>query len=522
MKAFARLLVDLLHAPSTRAKTALMKAYFAATPDPARGIALEGLTGGLDIKAAKASLFRELAAARVDPVLFELSYDFVGDLAETVALIWPSAETPAEPPALPDLVAALRGASRAEMPAVVGGLLDRLDGDGRWALLKLVLGGTRVGVSERLAKTALAELGGKDVAEIEEIWPGLAPPYRELFAWLDGRGARPSVDAAATFRPMMLAQPLDPAEFGTMDPADWRAEWKWDGVRVQLAASGGKARLWTRTGEDIGAAFPELGNEVPFEAVLDGELLVRADGATGTFADLQQRLNRKKPDAALRRRLPAFVRVYDMLSDRGEDLRGLPFDERRRRLEAWHGANPDRRFELSGLVPFADWKKLAELRAKAHERAVEGLMLKRGAGVYHAGRPKGEWFKWKRDPRSADTVLVYAQRGHGKRSSYFSDFTFACWMDDRLVPVGKAYSGFSDAEMKRLDRFVRENTLDRHGPVAVVAPKLVVELEFDGVQRSARHKSGIALRFPRVSRVRWDKPATEADRVETLAAMAAD
>ncbi|MBI1245232.1 MAG: cisplatin damage response ATP-dependent DNA ligase [Alphaproteobacteria bacterium] len=522
MKAFARLLVDLLHAPSTRAKTALMKAYFAVTPDPARGIALEGLTGGLDIKAAKASLFRELAAARVDPVLFDLSYDFVGDLAETVALIWPAPAVPADPPALPDLVAALRGATKAEMPGVVGGLLDRLDTDARWALLKLVLGGTRVGVSERLAKTALAEYGGKDVAEIEEIWPGLAPPYLDLFAWLEGHAPRPTVDTAATFRPMMLAQPLDPAELDTMDPADWRAEWKWDGVRVQLAASGGKARLWTRTGEDIGQAFPELTGDVPFEAVLDGELLVRSEGETGTFAELQQRLNRKKPDAALRRRLPAFVRVYDMLAAGPEDLRTLPFDERRRRLETWHGANPDVRFELSGLVAFEDWAALGTLRGRANERAVEGLMLKRGAGTYLAGRPKGEWFKWKRDPRTADAVLVYAQRGHGKRSSYFSDFTFACWLDDRLVPVGKAYSGFSDAEMKRLDKFVRENTLDRHGPVAVVAPKLVVELEFDGVQRSTRHKSGIALRFPRVARVRWDKPAEEADRVETLAAMAAE
>ncbi len=520
MKDFARLLVDLLHAPSTVAKKALMKAYFARTPDPARGIALEGLTGGLDIKAAKAGLFRELAAARVDPVLFELSYDFVGDLAETVALIWPAGEAPGAPPVLPDLVASLRGASKAEMPAMVADLLDRLDGDGRWALLKLVLGGTRVGVSERIAKTALAEFGGKDVAEIEEIWPGLAAPYLDLFAWLEGRGPRPSVDAAASFRPMMLAQPLDPAELAALDPADWRAEWKWDGVRVQLVAAGGAARLWTRTSEAIGAGFPELVEGVAFEAVLDGELLVRSEGTTGTFADLQQRLNRKKPDAALRRRLPAFVRVYDMLSDRGEDLRGLPFDARRRRLEAWHAANPDPRFELSGLVAFSAWDELARLRATAPERAVEGLMLKRGEGAYLAGRPKGEWFKWKRDPRTVDTVLVYAQRGHGKRSSYFSDFTFACWLDDRLVPVGKAYSGFSDAEMKRLDRFVRENTLDRHGPVVVVAPKLVVELEFDAVQRSTRHKSGIALRFPRVARVRWDKPASEADRVEALAAMA--
>jgi DNA ligase-1 len=318
---------------------------------------------------------------------------------------------------------------------------------------------------------------------------------------------------------MMLAQPLDPAELADMAPADWRAEWKWDGVRVQLAVAGGRARVWTRTGEEIGAAFPEFAT-AGFDAVLDGELLVRADGGTGSFADLQQRLNRKKPDAALRTKYPAFVRVYDLLFARGEDLRALPFDARRARLEAWHAANPDPRFDLSPPVAFAHWDDLKALRADAGEHAVEGLMLKRAAGPYLAGRPKGEWFKWKRDPRRADAVLVYAQRGHGKRSSFYSDFTFACWNDEnRLVPVAKAYSGYSDAELKRLDKFVRDHTTDRHGPVRVVEPKLVVELEFDAVQLSTRHKSGIALRFPRVARVRWDKPAAEADRVATLAAM---
>jgi DNA ligase-1 len=522
LKEFARLLVDLAMAPSTNAKKALMKAHFAHVPDPARGLALAGLAGGLSIGHVKPAVFRELAASRVDPVLFDLSYDFVGDLAETVALIWPAPADPGAAPALPDLVASLQGAAKADIPALLAGILDRLDADARWALLKLVLGGTRVGVSARLAKTALAEYGAKDVAEIEEIWPGLVPPYLDLFAWLDGRGERPAVDASAAFRPMMLAQPLDVADLADMDPVDWRAEWKWDGVRVQLAAAAGRARVWTRTGEEIGAAFPEFA-AAGFDAVLDGELLVRADGETGSFADLQQRLNRKKPDAALRAKLPAFVRVYDLLFAGGEDLRALPFDERRARLEAWHAANPDPRFDLSPPVAFADWDELKALRAGARERAMEGLMLKRAAGVYLSGRPKGEWFKWKRDPRRVDAVLVYAQRGHGKRSSFYSDFTFACWNDeDRLVPVAKAYSGYSDAELKRLDKFVRDHTTDRHGPVRVVEPSLVVELEFDAVQLSARHKSGVALRFPRVARVRWDKPAAQADRVATLAAMVED
>lgn len=520
MRDFARLLVDLLHAPSTTAKKALMKAYFARVPDPARGLALAGLAGGLDLGHVKPALFRKLAAERVDPVLFAHSYDFVGDLAETVALIWPAPAMAPAPPALPELVASLAHAKKADLPGVVADLLDRLDADSRWALLKLVLGGTRVGVSERLAKTALAEWGGKDVAEIEEIWPGLAPPYEALFAWLDGRGPRPAVDAASSFRPMMLAWPLDPADLAGMDPAEWRAEWKWDGIRVQLAADGTRARLWTRTGEDVAAAFPELVASPGFAAVLDGELLVRRDGTVGSFADLQQRLNRRKPDAKLRAALPAFVRVYDLLAADGEDLRALPFDARRARLEAWAAAHPDPRFDLSPALPFADWATLRALRETLAAGAAEGLMLKRAAGAYVAGRRRGEWFKWKREPRTVDTVLVYAQRGHGKRSSFYSDFTFACWRDDALVPVAKAYSGYSDAELVRLDKFVRAHTIDRHGPVRVVAPTLVVELEFDAVQRSTRHKSGVALRFPRVARVRWDKPASEADRVETLLALA--
>ncbi len=522
MKDFAPLLDALLHAPSTNAKKALLAAYVAKVPDPARGLAIAGLCGTLDIAGAKPATFRALAQARVDPVLFDLSYDFVGDLAETVALIWPASEVDETPPDLASVVATLRATKRADIGAALERLLDRLDADARWALAKLVLGGARVGVSERLVKTALAAYGGKDVAEIEEIWPALAPPYLDLFAWLDGRAERPAIDPAASFRPMMLAQPLDAADLAAMDPADWRAEWKWDGVRVQLAAKNGIARLWTRKGEDLGAAFPELATDVSFDAVVDGELLVRnggTDGTDGTFADLQTRLNRANPAPALRKKLPAFVRVYDLLFENGADLRALPFDERRKRLEAWHAANGGAHFDLSPPVAFSTWDELRALRAQARELGREGLMLKRAASPYLAGRPAGEWFKWKRDAQTVDAVLVYAQRGHGKRSSFYSDFTFACWRDGALVPVAKAYSGYSDAELARLDKFVRANTIDRHGPVRVVAPTLVVELAFDAVQASARHKSGVALRFPRVSRIRWDKPAAEADRVETLAAL---
>jgi DNA ligase 1 len=291
-------------------------------------------------------------------------------------------------------------------------------------------------------------------------------------------------------------------------------------------AQSGRVSLYSRTGDDIGNAFPELTHDIPFAAVLDGELLVRRGEALGSFNDLQQRLNRKIVSAKLREEFPAFVRLYDMLFESTEDLRALPFAERRARLQIWAASHPDPRFDLSPLVPFANWEALAKLRREAAAQTSEGVMLKRADSPYLAGRPKGYWYKWKRDPRTIDAVLMYAQRGHGKRSSFYSDYTFGCWRPSpgngarELVPVGKAYFGFTDAELGQLDKWVREHTIDRHGPVRVVEPKLVIELAFDAVQKSTRHKSGLALRFPRVNRIRWDKPATEADEVASLAVLA--
>ena len=523
---FARLLDDLLYSPSRLAKLALMKDYFANAPDPDRGYALAALAGTIEFRTAKPALIRALVNERVDPVLFDLSSDFVGDLAETTALIWPGNTDGAPPPLLSDVVTGLNNAGKSELPRLLESWLDRLEPTSRWALLKLITGAPRVGVSARLAKTALAELGKIDLAQIEEAWHGIAPPYVELFAWIEGRGEAPSVTGTANFRPLMLSHPLDEKDLATFDPAEFCAEWKWDGIRVQLVAQAGHVSLYSRTGDDIGNAFPELTQDIPFEAVLDGELLVRRGDTLGSFNDLQQRLNRKIVTPKMRAEFPAFLRLYDILFERAEDLRTLPFGARRARLQDWMEAHQDPRFDLSPLVPFASWEDLARRRATVAAQTSEGVMLKRIDSPYLAGRPKGHWFKWKRDPHTVDAVLMYAQRGHGKRSSFYSDFTFGCWRpaagnDGReLVPVGKAYFGFTDTELAALDKWVREHTIDRHGPVRVVEPKLVIELAFDAVQKSKRHKSGVALRFPRVSRIRWDKPAAEADVVETLAAMA--
>jgi DNA ligase-1 len=427
---------------------------------------------------------------------------------------------------LSEIVERLGQAGRGEVPRLLEGWLDTLDATGRWALLKLITGGLRVGVSARLAKTAVASLRDVDVAEVEEVWHGLAPPYAALFAWLSGAAPRPDPGDVPAFRPLMLANPLEDADLATLDPAAYRAEWKWDGVRVQLVARHGQRRIYSRTGDEIGGAFPEIVEALDFDAVLDGELLVGQSVETDAlfelryrvapFNELQQRLNRKTVTAKTLAAYPAFVRLYDMLFDGDEDLRALTFDQRRARLEAWFGLVPRRRLDLSPLLAFGAWAELAERRGGARQNAIEGLMLKRGDSPYLAGRPKGPWFKWKRGPLTADCVLMYAQRGHGKRSSYYSDYTFGCWHEEELVPVGKAYFGFTDAELTELDKWVRNHTTNRYGPVREVEPGLVFEVAFDSVHRSSRHRSGLAMRFPRINRIRWDKPADEADRLDSL------
>jgi DNA ligase-1 len=398
---------------------------------------------------------------------------------------------------------------------------------GRWALLKLVGGAPRVGVSARLAKTALAEMSGVAVTEIEEVWHALRPPYTELFLWLDKRGPRPDIEGRPVFRPLMLAHPIEEADWPGLVPEDVVAEWKWDGIRVQVAAGRGEARIFSRAGDDISVAFPEIASAFLLsDVVVDGEMLIVREGEIAPFNDLQQRLNRKAVSTKMLKDYPAHVRLYDMLFEGNEDLRPMSFLERRARLEAWHARNSPPRTDVSDLVSFESFKELDAAWAGAREAGIEGLMLKRKASPYLSGRPKGHWFKWKRAALTLDCVLMYAQRGSGKRSSFYSDYTFGVWRQGEdgsreLVPVGKAYSGFTDEELRELDRFIRANTVDRFGPVRAVAPKLVLEVAFDALFPSTRHKSGIAMRFPRIHRIRWDKPPEEADTLEAARALMA-
>ncbi len=522
MIAFAGLLERLVFTPSRNAKIALLRRYFATQPDPDRGFGLAAVTGALSFTAAKPGLIRELAASRVDPVLFDWSYDYVGDLAETVALIWPAQPAQAEPPGLAEVVKTLATAPKADLPRIVASWLDSSDASTRLALLKLITGGLRVGASARLAKIALAELGGVAPDDVEEVWHGLSPPYRPLFDWLEGRGEKPDPAGQPVFRPPMLAHPLEPADLAALRPDDWRAEWKWDGIRVQIVATTGGRRLFSRGAEDISTGFPEIVQAMNFHAVLDGELLVLRDGAVAPFSDLQQRLNRKSVTAKIMAQYPVGIRLYDLLFDGAEDIRGLPFDTRRQRLEAWLAREQPARMDLSPLIRFESLDELMVLRDGARAASIEGLMLKRSDSPYLAGRVKGQWWKWKRDPLTVDAVLMYAQRGHGKRSSFYSDYTFGVWRGDELVPVGTAYFGFTDQELVFLDKWIRDHTTARFGPVRELEKAMVVEVAFDAVQRSNRHKSGVAMRFPRLARIRTDKPAAEADRLETLMALMED
>ena len=528
MRAFSQLLDDLVYTRSRNTKLRLIGDYLRETPDPDRGYGLAALTGTLDIPHVKPAAIRGLVEQRIDPVLFYMSRDYVGDTAETVSLLWPKrtgepSEIDDATIRISDAVERLRAASKMDAPQVLAAMLDHLDSSGRFALLKLALGELRVGINARLAKQALADAFQLQIDAVEEVWHGLKPPFAELFDWAEGRSEQPSARDVPIFRPFMLAHPLEDARV-SLD--DFAAEWKWDGIRIELVHAGGETRLYSRTGDDISASFPDVAEAFHARAVLDGELLVRGSdqgvadvhgGAAASFNALQQRLGRKNVSSKMLNSYPAFVRLYDILFDGEEDLRDLAWERRRARLEAFAATLDPDRFDVSQLIEANSFEELENLRLNARDVSIEGIMLKRRDSAYVAGRRTGLWYKWKRDPLTADCVLMYAQRGSGKRSSYYSDYTFGCWTEEReLLPVGKAYFGFTDEELKWLDRWIRSNTVQRFGPVREVDKSLVLEVAFDSIHKSTRHKSGLAMRFPRISRIRTDKPAIEADTLSSL------
>ena len=539
MHVFADLIERLILTPQRLGKLALLCAHLREVPDPDRGLAMAAIAGALDFPSAKPAALRGLIEQRVDPVLFQLSYDYVGDLAETISLIWPHQPGANRVPDFAEVIEVLSTSSRPAALRAVEQWLNAMAARERWALLKLLTGGFRIGAGARLVKQAFADFGGKDVSEIEALWHGLTPPYTDLLIWLEGRGEKPESQVLAPFRPVMLAHPLEEADLQTLNPLTFIAEWKWDGVRVQIAVEADIIRLYTRTGDDISHSFPDLVSAIAAALpsltgdddqmpsfTIDGELLLleRDTDRPGSFNDLQQRLNRKVPDQGLVAKWSAFVRAYDLLWLDGRDTQPETLDARRLALEQLLKRLDCTRVDLSPWLTGHDWDGLARLRADPPDPRIEGLMLKRRDGPYLIGRPKGHWYKWKREPHTVDCVMMYAQRGHGRRSGLYSDFTFGVWREGaygaELVPVGKAYFGFTDAELKELDRFVRENTAERFGPVRAVTATaeagLVLEIAFEGLARSNRHKSGVAMRFPRISRIRTDKRPGDADTLEGL------
>lgn len=529
MKAFAELLDNLYFTNSNLAKSKLIRQYLATTPDPDRGWAIAAIAGTLSFDFFKRSLIKTLITERVDPVLFALSYDYVGEMSETVAHLWPDkpgVTSNQDLPSLHQVVSFFQTAKRNEVKPYLVALLDQMTSSQRWALIKLGTRGLRVGVSARSIKKILAEYGAIDVNVIELLWHGLSPPYTDLLLWLEGKGEKPDVSDKVVFHPVMLAHPIDDVALAKIESSEWLAEWKYDGIRVQLVCKNGGVALFSRTGDEISHSFPDLLDQPElkaFDGVIDGELLVlntaTTDKPIGSFNQLQQRLNKNKPSKKLMLQSPAVFMAYDGIKVAHKVISNEPLTQRRQLIADWVVAVNNPRFMFSKSLRFDDPVSLAELRdsvVSSTDPAIEGLMLKRKTSAYTPGRPKGQWYKWKRDPKLIDAVIMYAQRGHGKRSSFYSDYTFGLWHDDVLLPIGKAYSGFTDEELKQIDRWVRNNTIGRFGPVKEVAKELVFEVAFDSAHLSSRHKSGVALRFPRISRIRWDKPALEADQLSTL------
>jgi len=525
MRAFADLFTRLDQTTRTTAKVGALAAYFETAPDSDRLWTVALLSGRRPRRGVTTTLLRQWAAeaAGIPLWLFEESYPIVGDLAETIALVLPppTRRSDAGLTAWMAYLSELRGMDEAARRAHVLDAWDRLETTERFVFNKLLTGGFRMGVSQKLMTRALARATGIEEAELAHRLMGDWTPDTTSFHALI-HAADPAAALSRPY-PFYLAYPLEDAPERLGDPGDWFADWKWDGIRGQLIRRGGAHFLWSRGEELITDRFPEFAetrDRLPDGTVLDGEILPWKGDRPLPFQALQTRIGRKTVTRAQMTKAPAVMLAYDLLERDGIDLRDRPFAERRAALEALlaglPGGGPVR---LAPELPFADWAALAGTRATARDRGAEGVMLKHRAGLYGAGRRKGDWWKWKLDPLTLDVVMIYAQSGHGRRANLFTDFTFAVRDGDALVPVTKAYSGLTDAEFREITRWVRRNTTERFGPVRQVRPDLVFEIAFEGIQESPRHKSGVALRFPRMARWRRDKPADEIDRLETVREM---
>lgn len=535
MRHFAALYQRLDRSTATLEKRAALVDYFREAPPADAAWALwllaGGKVGGAKARIASSGELRQwIGEVSGNPDwLVDACYDQVGDLAETLALLLddPADGEQAEDIALSDWVERRLGpianADAETRRAVITQAWRSLPFAQRLVFNKLLTGALRVGVSQGLVQQALAHLSGVDIALIAQRMLGKWTPDSDFMARLLSPDAQPG-DAASPY-PFFLASPLENAveSLGAID--DWAIEWKWDGIRAQLIRRAGDVALWSRGEERMDGRFPEIETALaalPRDCVLDGELLAwrGEDDMPLPFTTLQTRIQRRKPGPKTLADTPVRVLAYDLLELDGVDLREQPLAHRRAHLQALLDAAAQTALRLSPQVAVDSWQAAATLRTQSRERGVEGFMLKRLDSPYRHGRKRGDWWKWKIDPLTIDAVLIYAQAGHGRRSTLHTDYTFALWDGEALVPVAKAYSGLGDAEILQLDRWVRAHTTDRFGPVRAVTPQHVFELGFEAVNRSSRHKSGIAVRFPRILRWRHDKPIEQADRLDTLRALA--
>ena len=523
MRRFTRLFERLDGTTRTAEKVAALEAYFRDAPGSDAAWALHFLIGRRLKRAVGTRLLREWVAGETGyPAwLVEESYDAVGDLAETLALLLPEPEARRDAPLhelVESLLLPLREADDATKREMLLRAWRSMDGSQRLVWNKLITGGFRVGVQRTLVARALAGIAGVAPAVMSHRLMGAWSPTAEELRRLIASGDDGADDPARPY-PFFLASPLesDPDVLG--DVTAWLAEWKWDGIRAQLLRRGDTVMVWSRGEELMTDRFPELeavARRLPDGTVLDGEAMAWRDDAPLPFGVLQKRIGRKRLGPKILAEAPVAFLAYDLLEDRGDDVRERPIEDRRGRLERIVAAVDAPALRLSPAIDAPDWGELARLRETSRDRLVEGVVLKRLGSPYRAGRVRVDWWKWKVDPYEVDAVLIYAQRGHGRRASLYTDYTFGVWRDGELVPVAKAYSGLTDAEIREVDAFVRRNIVDRFGPVRVVRPELVFELHFEGIRRSSRHKSGIAVRFPRMARWRRDKRPEDAD---TLAAL---
>jgi len=527
MKSFARLYSALDETTKTNAKvTALVDYLKTAAPQDAVW-AISFLMGRKPRQAVPTVRLRQWAAeeAGIPDWLFAASYDVVGDLAETITLLLPEGPAAEDRPlhgwVEQDLLT-LRELPEDLQRRQVTSSWRAMDRRQRFVWNKLITGGFRVGVSQKLVTRALARFSGIPETVLAHRLMGRWVPEPDFYARLFS----PETADADISRPypFFLAYPLEGTPEGLGPVADWQAEWKWDGIRAQVIRRRGQTFIWSRGEELVSERFPEIreaAEALPDGSVVDGEILAWKDDRPLGFAALQQRIGRKHLGPQILQAVPVVLMAYDLLEWDGADIREQELTERLSRLDAAVSALNDPRLRSSPKLGGASWPELLELQTDARRRGVEGLMLKRRSSAYRVGRRRGDWWKWKVDPLSIDAVLTYAQRGHGRRSGLFTDYTFSIWDGDRLVPIAKAYSGLTDSEIREVDHFIRRNTLERFGPVRSVKPELVFEIAFEDIRRSPRHRSGVAVRFPRIARRRCDKTAAEADTLESLRALLA-